>query len=145
MCSIAEMPNQTGAPVAGIYRVVAIRPGQARHDGRPSIRVWIADASAVRLCGGYQAEIGLGADQVERGALVAIRGHVERTSRHNIYIRLSSCRPVTVADRPSWQLLPRTWVPAGAEVAFERLLQLLDRLAPLPLRNFMERVLADPA
>lgn len=74
---------------------------------------------------------------------MAIRGRLEQTPTERLYIRLAHCRPVAIPDRPRWQLLPRVWVPARAQKAFERLIGLLDRLEPPHLRAFMEGVLAD--
>lgn len=93
----------------------------------------------------------LGADsnvqgwRLKRGEIVAVKGK-RRYWADNEFIDLDSLQPLSedLVDNGA-ALLPREQCPELARAALDRLVALNDTLEPPPLRDFLTRVLLDPA
>ncbi len=145
--ALANIPTRPGTPVRGIYRVVTAERVAHTRDGRPAVRLRIADASDSRLCAFYTNEDSTLFDRLSVGTLIAIEGHVARSRRMfgaPFWVRLTRCKPIETADRPSWALFPIVEVPDCARSAFTRMQGILNRLTDPALRGFMDRVMGNP-
>lgn len=144
MTQIAQIPPTPGVIVQGCYRLLTTNAATDAR-GHPQTRFTIADPTGVARCRLSPDCFGIERTSGRRARFVNLSGRVAGKSDGTLHINVSRAAAVNKLDQPSWHLLPRSWVPANALHAFERLIGLLDRLEHREIRSLAHRLFASQA
>lgn len=141
MTQIAHLPTTPGVLVKGCYRLLT-PPSATNVLGRPQTRFMVADSSGIARCRFSPECSGIESKTGRHVRFVDIIGHVAGAVDGTLRINVSHVVAVSQLDQPSWHLLSRSWVPANAVHAFERLRGILNRLEHRELRALAHRLFA---